>query len=171
MNTHAQADAAAGFEYLVERICRRTGKVLESELVKNTVPMQGLNHMANVVFKQATQVSQWYIAPFEGNYVPTGAETAANAPALTTESTAYEETARQPFEPGDVANGGLINTENKAEFNFTTAKTVYGMFMTSASPKAATTGVLISIVRFSSPKPVDTESLLRVTAGFAITSV
>lgn len=170
MNKHAIAQAAAGTAYLVELVAP-DGTVLNSEVVHNLIPTEGLNHIAGVVFKGATPAAAWYIAPYEGNYTPVAAVTAATAPAAATECTTYSEAARVLFNSGAVAGGALDNTANKAEFTFNAAKTIYGIFMTSASPKAATTGVVVSFVRFSSPKVCDVGSVLRVTAGFAIASV
>lgn len=170
MNTHAQADAAAGFKYLIE-VVAPDGTVLDSEVVENMVPIQGLNHIASVVFKQATQVAEWFIAPYEGNYDPVPTVTAATAPAASTESTAYDEATRQSFVSGSVSNGALDNVASRAEFTFNADKVIYGIFMASASPKGATSGVLVSFVRFTSPKTCDDGSVLRVTAGFAIASI
>lgn len=163
--------AAAGIQYTADVYNPLTGESTQTEIIHNMIPTEGLNHIAGVVFKSVTPVASWYIAPYEGNYTPVSTITAADAPAAATESTAYSETTRVLFNSGAVASGALDNTANLAEFTFTSAKTIYGIFMTSASPKSATTGVIVSFVRFTSPKICDVGSVLRVTAGFAITSI
>lgn len=135
------------------------------------VPEQGLNHIAGVVLKGATQVNPWYLAPFEGDYEPQPTDTAATIAAAAVESTAYQGSSRLEYVEGAVASGAVDNTANKAEFTFTTNKVIRGVFMVSSSPKGGTTGTLLSVLRFSSPKTVDAGSTLRVVAGYAFTSL
>ena len=164
------SEIKTGATYTVE-VVARDGTVSQRSVEHNLVPEQGLNHMAAVVFKGGTQVSPWYIAPFEGDYTPTSDVTAATISAAAQETTAYAAAARLEFVEGAVASGAVDNTANKAEFVFNANKVVHGVFIVSASPKGATTGTLVSVVRFSSPKTVDSGSTLRVTAGFAFASV
>lgn len=158
-----------GFNYLVEVV--RDGQVIDSEIVRNLVPTEGLNHFLNVEFKGTTQVLSWYLAIFEGNYTPTAADTAAALPAAATECTAYDEATREAFVAGTVAGGILDNTASRAEFTMNATKTIYGAFMTSAPAKGATTGVVVSSVRFSAAKSLVATDVLRVTAGVTMTSL
>lgn len=164
------SEIKAGATYRVE-VVAPDGTVSQESIEHNLVPTEGLNHMAAVVFKGGTQVSPWFIAPFEGNYTPTPDVTAATVAAATQESTTYVASSRPEFVEGAVVGGAVDNTANKAEFVYNATKTVYGIFIVSASPKGAATGTLISVVRFSSPKAVDSGSTLRITAGFAFASV
>lgn len=165
MNSELQG----GFEYLIEVV--KDGVVVDSEVVHNVMPVQGANHILASALAGAAQVPQWYIGLYEGNYTPNGSETAALLPSMATECAAYSSAARPQWVPGSVANGTVNNSASKAEFTFTAPKTVYGGFITSAPAKGATTGVLTSVVRFSSPRILDTDSVLRVTAGFTLTSI
>lgn len=162
--------AAAGTVFTIE-VESPDGVVSQRETTHNMIPTEGLNHITGVVFKSVTPVAAWYIAPYEGNYTPVPGITAATAPSTATESTAYSESARVLFNTGAVSAGGVDNSANKAEFTFNAAKTIYGVWITSASPKSATTGVIVSFVRFPSPKVCDIGSVLRVSAGFAISSI
>ncbi|MDP9895380.1 hypothetical protein J2W32_004478 [Variovorax boronicumulans] len=164
------SEIKTGATYRVE-VVAPDGTASQHSVEHNLVPMEGLNHMAAVIFKAGTQVNPWFIAPFEGVYTPTGNETAATIAAAAQESTAYGAAARLEFVEGAVTAGAVDNTANKAEFVFNASKVLRGVFIVSASPKGATTGTLISVVRFSSPKTVDSGSTLRVTAGFAFASV
>jgi len=157
-----------GFRYLVEVL--KGGEVVESEWISNLVPTEGLNHFLTTEFKGTSQVGTWYIGIYEGNYTPSAGVTAATLPAAATESTAYAETTRVAFVPGTVAAGALDNSASRAEFTMNATKTIYGGFMSSSSAKGATTGVLVSAVKFSSPKVLDSGSVLRITAGFTLTS-
>lgn len=165
----ALALAVAGATYLVE-LFDPQGNLVSRETVKNLVPEEGLNHIAGVVFKETTQVSSWYIGLFKGNYTPLADAKAATIAAASTETTAYDENSRVLFNSGDVNAGALDNTANKAEFTFNAVENIYGGFLVSSSPKAGTTGVLISLVRFSSPKQVEVGSVLRITTGIAFAS-
>jgi len=163
------ANAKAGFTYLVEVV--KNGIVIGSEVCHNLLPVEGANHLINVALKGGAQVPTWYVGLFEGNFTPSVNDVAATLPALATECTAYVGATRGIWVPGAVAAGGADNSESRTEFTFTAAKTVYGGFMSSAPAKGATAGALISLVRFSSPRVLDIDSILRVTAGFTLTSV
>jgi hypothetical protein len=164
MNTHLNA----GFTYLVEVV--KDGSVVDREEAKNLMPIEGLNHMLGVTLKGATQAATWYIGLYEGNYTPVSTDTAAVFPTAATETTAYAETTRVEFVEGTATGGALDNSASRAEFTFTSATTVYGGFIGSASAKGGLTGALLSAVRFSSPKVLEIGSVLRVTAGFTLAS-
>jgi hypothetical protein len=134
------------------------------------MPTEGANHMLNATLKGGAQVSTWYLGLYEGNYTPSVSDTAATFSSMATETSGYTSASRLAWAPGLVAAGVLDNSSTKAEFTFNTPKTIYGGFMSSASTKGATSGVLMSLVRFSSPRVLDTDSVLRVTAGITLTS-
>lgn len=159
----------AGFEYLVE-VLDKHGNVLESEVVHNLMPVQALNHMIGATFKGESQNGSWYVGIYEGNYTPLAGDTAATFPAAATECTAYAEAARRTLTLGAISGGAVDNSAVRAEFTMNATKTVYGGFISSASAKGATTGILGSAVRFSTPKSLEPDSILRVTAGLVLTS-
>jgi hypothetical protein len=160
--------AKAGFTYLVEVI--KDGVVTDSETVHNLIPVEGINHMLGVTFKGASQVTSWYVGLFEGDYTPLPSDDAATFPGLATETTAYDETVREALTLGTVTGGVVDNSASRAEFTFNATKTVRGGFISSSSVKGGTTGVLISAVKFASPKSLDSGAILRVTAGNQIVS-
>lgn len=160
----------AGFVYTVEEFAP-DGALRSTETIHNLMPVEGLNHMLGVTLKGGTQYTTWYIGLYEGNYTPTVNDTATEFPAAATECTTYVAGARPEFVEGAVAGGACSNSAAPAEFVSTANKTVYGGFISSSSAKGAASGVLLSAVRFASPKTFDTDSTLRVTAGFTITSL
>lgn len=168
MNHDQPINAHAGVNYTIEVI--RGGAVVDSETVHNLMPEEGRNHAVSVITKGATQVPTWYIGLFEGNYVPVDADKAATFPTVATECTAYLPATRVEFNEGAVAAGTVDNTAARAEFTFTGAKTVYGAFLVSAQAKGAVTGVLMSAARFTAPKVLQIDDVLRVTASFSLTS-
>lgn len=148
----------------------RDGVVIDQWSEHNLVTTEGLNHLLNVTFKGSTQASTWYVGLFEGNYTPVAGDTAATFPASATESTAYDETTRQLWNTDAVSSGAVNNGTNKAIFTINATKTLYGMFLTSASAKSATSGTLFSATRFSTSRSVIDNDELRVTYTLTATS-
>lgn len=169
MKNAMNSEAQVGFTWFVE-VEHPDGRI-EREEIHNLTPIEGLNHMMATEFKGGAQVTNWYIALYEGNYTPQPGLKAADFPAVATEFTAYEGGTRKPFVTGAVSNGGVDNSANKAEFTFTDDKTVYGGVITSSSAKGSVNGVLASAVRFASPKQPGIEGILRVVAANLLTSV
>lgn len=157
-----QSLVRAGFIWHIEHV--RAGVVIDRETVHNIIPDEGLKHMGGVTFKSATQVPTWYLAPYEGNYNPDHAATAATIVAASTECTAYDEAARQEWVEGTL-DLNMDNSASKAEFTMNATKAVYGGFLISSSAKGAVTGVLMSLVRFASPKNCTAGDTLRIVAG------
>lgn len=168
MNHDQPINAHAGVNYTIEVI--RGGAVVDSETVHNLMPEEGRNHAVSVITKGATQVPAWYIGLFEGNYVPVDSDKASTFPTSATECTAYLPATRVEFVEGAVAAGVVENTASRAEFTATAAKTIYGAFLVSAQAKGAITGVLMSAARFTAPKVLQIDDVLRVTASFSLTS-
>ena len=168
MNHDQPINAHAGVNYTIEVI--RGGAVVDSETVHNLMPEEGRNHAVSVITKGATQVPTWYIGLFEGNYVPVDSDKASTFPTRATECTAYLPATRVEFVEGAVAAGVVENTASRAEFTATAAKTIYGAFLVSAQAKGAITGVLMSAARFTAPKVLQIDDVLRVTASFSLTS-
>lgn len=161
--------AKAGFVYTIETI--KDGKVIDREVVHNLLPIEGINYLISTGLKGGAAFGAWYIGLFEGAYTPVPGDTAATFPTAATELTAYSESTRRALTLGTVAAGAADNQASKGTFTGTTnGKIVQGGFVASAPAKGATTGVLISAVRFSSPKHLDSGTVLLVTAGFSIVS-
>lgn len=159
----------AGFTYTVETI--KDGEVVDVETVHNLMPTQGLDYMIEAALRQGTQFPGFYVGLYEGAYNPVPGDTMAAFPAAATECTAYA-SATRPALVLPAASGGVTESSaNKAEFTGNTnGKQAMGGFVSSAPTKGGTTGVLVSAVRFSSPKPLDAGTVLRVTCGFSIIS-
>jgi hypothetical protein len=166
-----QTNFKLGFEYTVEQI--RDGEVIASETIHNLMPTEGATYFLSAALLGAAQTSTWYIGLFENDYTPVATDTQALfvGSAYARETTAYTETTRPQWQNDPILNGVLTNTTNKAVFTFNATKTIYGAFLTTASTKGGTTGVLLSAARFLSPKPVQNTDILRVVAGIAIVNV
>lgn len=136
-----------------------------TDSVDNLVPLEGRNYLIGVGFCGQAQVSTWFLGLYEGDYTPTDSVTAATMPGLATECTAYTPSTRVEFQEAAPAAGATSNAAALAEFTFTAAKTLHGVFMSSASSKGSTSGILGSIARFPSPKVQAIGSVLRIFAG------
>lgn len=163
-----QETAKAGFVYKVEVV--KDGVVTDSSIEFNRIPMEGINHMLDVVMNGAAQVAQWYVGVYENDYTPQSGDTAATLPALAAESSAYESVTRPQLVTAPADAGLVDNSASKVEMVFTAKRTVRGGFISSSNTKGGTAGVLGSVVRFSSPKEVDVGATLVITAGLQITS-
>ena len=157
-----------GFTYTIELV--RDGQVIDTEVAHNLVPTEGINHILSAVLKGGAQFSTWYLGLYTGNYTASAADTMAGFPAAATEDMAYAELVRQLFASGSVAAGSVDNTSGIATFTSSAAHSVYGGFLSSSAVKAGTSGVLLSVVRFASPKVLGLNDLLKVTAGISALS-
>lgn len=149
----------------------RNGEVIDRWSEHNIVVNEGLNHILDVEFHGATQISTWYIGVFEGNYTPVATVTAATITAASTECTAYDETTRVAYDEAAASSQSITNSASKATFTFNATKTIYGAFLVSASAKSATSGTLFSAARFSSSKAVVDDDQLLVTYTLSASSV
>lgn len=161
-----------GFNYATALRSKKTGLILESwppEL--NRVPLEGLNDIANAYFKGGSGPSNLYIGLWSGSHIPDGTETAANLLSMVTEVTNYSQAGRLPLVLGSVADGGCSNAASLARFDTLSAATVNGAFLSTVQAKGATTGKLLSVVRFANPRAVDAAVYLEVVTGFQFISL
>lgn len=159
-----------GFHYDIETV--RDGKVIDTDRVYNLIPIQGLNYIIEAALRQGAAFPAIYVGLFEGNYVPVPGDTMAAFPAAATELTAYAEATRQVVTLSPAAGGVAESSAAKATITGNTnGKQAQGAFISSAPTKGSTTGVLLSVVRFPSPKPLDAGTVLRITCGFSAASI
>lgn len=157
-----------GLTYEVE--LEKDGVVYDRFVEHNIMPQQGVDFIAGLLQGNGTSpLSSWHIGLFETNYTPVSSVVAADLQAVVGESLAYDEAIRQPW--NDVYDGvGFIgNNASRAEFTMNSSKNIYGAFIVSSSTKGGTSGVLLSIARFTSPRQVDPGTILRITAGITLT--
>lgn len=132
----------------------RDGKLLGACRDSNIVVNEGLNSLLNVYFHADTQITDWYVAIFEGNYTPVATDTAANIASASTESTAYDEATRVAYDEAAASGQSITNAASKAAFTMNATKTIYGAFLVSAPAKGAITGTLFAASKFSAARPV-----------------
>ena len=142
----------------------RGGKKVDSWQETNVCVNEGLEHMLDVAFSSATQITTWYIALFEDDYTPLITND-YQAPGYT-ECTAYDETVRETWSEGGVSSKSISNSGNRAEFTMNATKTVYGASLVSEAHKGDVTsgeGVLFCSSQFATSKAVEDDDVLKVT--------
>jgi hypothetical protein len=157
-----------GFEYLVE-VLDKDGNVVESSVEKNLIPIVGMNYIVGAITADGgtTPTGSWYIGLLE-NYTPVAASTMTNMAAQ--EITGYDEATREAWTHVYDDEYLITNTASKAEFTFSTGDTVYGAFLASSSAKSASTGYLLSAVKFSTARTLTDDGILRITASLTLAS-
>lgn len=142
----------------------------------NRIPIEGINHMLDVVFHGVSPVPTWYMALYGANYSPTDSITAANFAATTSEITSttegYTQSTRPEFVEDAAVAGSLSNSTNKAAFTIATATelSVYGVALLSSNVRGGTSGVLISISKFTQPRRLVAGDVLSLAYTVGITS-
>lgn len=134
------------------------GSVQEMAIDANTLLNEGLNHILNVTLPPAggyAQITQWYIAPFSGNYTPDKAAlTAATFPASATEFEDYTNATR-PTLTIAAATSTQATGNSGAEAQYVMGAggpfNIYGFVIVSSSAKGAVTGKALAGVRLDNP--------------------
>ena len=148
----------------------RDGKIIDEFESPNLVVNEGLNHLLSIELAAGTQITNWSLGIFEGNYTPVATVTAATITSASTECTAYTQTTRQAWTPGSVSSQAVSNSASPATFTFNATKTIYGAFLVSNSAKSSTSGVLFSASAFGTSKPVTSGDQLLLTYSFSVSS-
>jgi hypothetical protein len=153
--------ASFGGHYLMTLL--REGKVIDEWEGDNICVNEGLNSNLNVNFANASQITNWYIGLFSGNYTPVATDGAATIAGNSTEVTQYTAGSRQAFLPALASGQSSTNSASRASFTFNANVTVYGAFLISSAVINGTSGVLFSAAQFATPKACSNNDQLLVT--------
>lgn len=170
----------AGFSYTLEVFADNErdargrlvalGKCVYRKVLTNIMPKEGVNHMEAVTLLGASQVTTWYLGLFANDHTPQWGDVMATFPGLAGEITAYDNPTRYALAFDNPVGGVVSNQTTPVLVEPTSAITVQGGFITSSAAKGATTGVLLSAVKETTPRTVNPGEVLRVTTGLNITS-
>jgi hypothetical protein len=134
------------------------GKIKWTELAKNLVVNEGLDHILDVVLHGTTPVSPWYVG-----LKNTGAMAAGDTQASHgnwTENANYTGN-RQEYVEAAASSQSTTNSASKASFSIDTdSQSIYGAFLVAA---ATGDGVLLCGADFASAKSADDGDTLEVT--------
>lgn len=139
---------------------------LDVEEIDNLVVNQGLNHILGVEFNGQTQITNWFLGLFQGNYSPVASDTAATLPGNATECSSFTSPTRPAWQEAAPSGQSITNSANPAIFTFNAPVTVYGAFLTSSSTIGGTSGTLFAAAQFASPKAVANADQLLVSYTF-----
>lgn len=139
------------------------GQIKWTEEFDNLVPTDGLNDSLDKHLKGSAYTAAWYVSLISATPTPAAGDTMASH-AGWTEVQTYSEAVRQTLTLGTVAAGSVDNSASKASFSINGTVTVGGAFVTSASDKGGTTGILYGVGAFTGgDRPVQDGDTLNVT--------
>lgn len=148
----------------------RKGHVIDEWSTENIVTNEGLNATLNVMLNGASQLTNWYLALFSGNYTPVATDTAASLPGNSTETSSYTSSTRPQWTPASASGQAITNSANRASYTFNATVTIYGAFMTSSSVVNGTSGTSFSAALFAASKNVVNTDQLLLTYTFSAAS-
>lgn len=153
-----------GFVYQFE-LRDQAGNLVDAWSEHNLVPQAGLNFLIQAPFGDVAPISAFYAGLYRGNYIPSSATTSADIPGAMNEFVNYSETSRPVWSRTYDGAGTVDNSADRAIFTFTSDATIYGSFLVSSSVKGGNTGLLVSVVRFASPRVIPAGLTLNLTSG------
>jgi hypothetical protein len=137
---------------------------------KNLLVGEGLTSMLGVYLHADTQLPNWFVGLFSGNYTPVDTVTGATIASAATETVSYSSSTRPAYVPAAASAKSITNSASRADFVFTSPDTIYGAFLISDSTRGGTAGVLLSAARFAAAKPVSIGDELLLTYTFTLAS-
>lgn len=154
-----------GFRHELEIFDKATGVVLSREVKLNRIPQAGIDFLIQAPFGDVAAIPNFYCTLFRNNVLPTAEMTAADLPSVLGEFTEYSETTRPAWERVYNGAGTWDNVVTKALFTATAERDIYGSVIVSNSVKGSNTGLLLSVVRFSTVKKISPEHPGRLVCG------
>jgi hypothetical protein len=148
----------------------REGKVIDEWEKSNLVVNQGLNSLLSVYFNSGSQITNWYLGIYQGNYAPVATDTAANIASNSTECSSYTSPTRPAWTPAAPSSQQITNSASPATFTFNAGQTIYGAFLISNNVIGGTSGTLFSEALFSASKTVVNLDQLLLTYTFTASS-
>lgn len=167
-----------GFEGVVTCDHMRGGRLLHSQVGKNTFTTEGMAKLLNIMFHDISKAAShiFYVGIFKNNITPALADTAAKLGS----GNAYGEcqdadydsplTNRPAYTTEDTTTAVISNVNAKAHFIMNASITVYGAFLTNTAPKTDTTGILMCAKRFGTPRAVIADDEIYVTYQITCTT-
>jgi hypothetical protein len=151
------------FRYDFELVDQQ-GNVVDAWSELNLIPKLGLDVLIQAPFGDVAAIGSLYVGLFRNNVIPSMESKAADIPASLGEFTQYTEATRPLWERVYDDNGSYDNSANRAQFTFTQDQLIYGAFLVTESAKGSNAGLLLSVVRFPSPRSMYAGLTLNVTA-------
>lgn len=144
----------------------KAGHLVDSWEEHNLIPQAGLNFLIQAPYGDASPISTFYAGLYRGNFVPGSSTTSSDIPTNMNEFQGYSEANRPVWSRAYDGVGTLDNSASRAVFTLTADVTLYGSFLVSSSVKGGNSGLLLSVVRFASPRVIPAGLTLSLTTGF-----
>ena len=154
-----------GFRYELEIVDLATGEVVEREVQLNRIPQAGIDFLIQTPFGDVASIGSFYCGLFRNNFVASGNIIAVDILSNMGEFVDYAETTRPLWVRQYDGAGSQDNFTSKAVFTPTSDATVYGSFIVSNQTKGANSGLLLSVVRFATAKPLSAGQEARLVCG------
>lgn len=161
----------SGFRYCF-RLLNEDDSVASEIIADNLIPSDGMEFLMRAPFGDVSPIGNFYCGLWRGNVIPTKALKATDIPSNLQEFVGYSEAARPEWQREYDGNGTLDNSDQAriAEFSFTADANLYGAFLVSSPTKGQGSGLLLSCVRFPSPRPVTAGQKGQLIAGITYVS-
>lgn len=138
------------------------------EYQHNIVTTEGATKMLDVMFHNATQITEWYVGIYDAVITPAVGDTASVLVSKYAEATEYTSSTRPAWDEA-AASGGSITDDTVTEFTANAdSLSITGAFLVSNSVKESLTGTLFSAANFTTAKPLGTGDKLSV--GYTLTA-
>lgn len=143
-----------GFKYELFIYNKATGKLVDYDVQYNRIPQAGIDYLIQAPFGDVAPISNWYCGMFRNNFLPVASTTSADIPSAMGEFVDYSEATRPLWVREYNGLGTMDNAGTRAVFTPTADRLLYGAFIASNPTKGGSTGLLLSVVRFSTAKQV-----------------
>ena len=143
----------------------RDGKVIHTETISNAVTNAAIDDILDTYFGATAKKAGFFLGLIDSTGFTAAALTDTMAShAGWTEFVTYDEAVRQGW-TATAASAQSITGTAVSEFTIGTvaSQTIHGLFVTDNNVKSGATGFLWSTALFSSPAPVATADVFRVT--------
>ena len=130
-----------------------------SDVAKNLVVNEGLNHILNVQFHGTAQVGTWYVGLKEAGTAASVHTLASHA--AWAEATGYTTGLRKAYVEATASGKSITNSASKASYAISSSATIAGAFVCSVT--SGTSGILFCAADFTSPRAVENGDTLEVT--------
>ena len=153
-----------GFHYRF-RVLNPDGSIDCDIEADNLIPQDGLSFLLLSPFGDSAPISTFYCGLWRGNVVPTASLKATDIPSNLQEFVGYSQATRPIWTRLHDGVGTIDNAANLAEFTVTADATLHGALLVSDPTKGGNSGLLLSCVRFPTPKPVTAGQKCQLIAG------
>lgn len=141
----------------------KAGELIGTYDIPNGIVDEGINHLLDVGFHAASQITTWYIGLVDN----AGFSAFANGDTMAShagwaESTAYSEATRPEWTEDAPASRSITNSTT-VDFSINASVTLKGIFITSDNTKGGTTGTLWSSAAFASNVTANNGDTLKIT--------